>query len=72
MKEKKPKGKPKIKTQLQISCCLEEQDVEDALGEYVRQYDALCMDYLESICKKNGVYDALKNLRMRYGKYERR
>ncbi len=48
-----------------------EQDLEDALGIYVRQYDALDMDYLESICKKIGVSDSLQNLRMRYGKYER-
>ncbi|MCX9011338.1 MAG: hypothetical protein OIN66_09465 [Candidatus Methanoperedens sp.] len=49
-----------------------ERDVEDALGIYVRQHDALNMEYLESICKKIGVYDALGDLRKRYEKYERR
>lgn len=43
-----------------------EQDIEDALGIYVRQYDSLDREYLESICKKIGVYDALLDLRTRY------
>lgn len=47
-----------------------EQDLEDALGIYVRQYGTLDMEYLEGICKKTGVYDAFQCLRKRYEKYE--
>lgn len=46
-----------------------EQDFKDALGIFVRQYDALDVDYLEETAKKNGVYDELRDLRK---KYERR
>lgn len=46
-----------------------EQDLKDALGIFVRQYDALDVDYLEETAKKNGVYDELRDLRK---KYERR
>ena len=43
-----------------------EQDIKDALGIYVRQYDTLDMDYLEGTAKKIGVHDALRNLRKKY------
>lgn len=47
-----------------------EQDIKDALGIYTRQYDSLNMDYLESICKKIRVYDALLDLRKMFEKYK--
>ncbi len=40
-----------------------EQDVKDALGIYVRQYDNLNMEYLEKICKKMGVNNELQDLK---------
>ncbi|HLB72018.1 MAG: DUF6036 family nucleotidyltransferase [Candidatus Methanoperedens sp.] len=46
-----------------------EQDIKDALGILVRQYDVLDIDYLEKMAKKIGVHDSLKELR---NKYERR
>lgn len=46
-----------------------EHDIKDALGIYVRQYDNLDMKYLEEVCKKIGVFGALKNLRKRYEVY---
>lgn len=46
-----------------------EQDIKDALGIYVRQHEHLNMEYLEAVCKKTGVYDALEDLRKRYEKY---
>lgn len=47
-----------------------EQDIKDALGIYTRQYDSLNMEYLESICKKIRVYDALIDLRKIFEKYK--
>ena len=48
-----------------------EQDIKDALGILVRQYDVLDIDYLENTAKKIGVYDSLRELREKYesGKY---
>lgn len=43
-----------------------EQDIKDALGIFVRQYDSLDIEYLEATAKKIGVYDALENLRYKY------
>lgn len=43
-----------------------EQDLKDALGIFVRQYDSLDMDYLEDTAKKIGVYDSLRELREKY------
>ncbi len=43
-----------------------EQDITDALGIYVRQYDTLDIDYLENTTKKIGVHDALSDLRKKY------
>lgn len=43
-----------------------EQDIKDALGIYVRQYDVLNIEYLTDICKKIGVYNALLDLKKRY------
>ena len=45
-----------------------EQDIKDALGIFVRQYDSLDKDYLEETAKKIGVYDMLKELRKKYTK----
>jgi len=47
-----------------------EQDIKDALGIYTRQYDSLNMEYLESICKKIRVYDALLDLRKMFEKHK--
>lgn len=49
-----------------------EQDIKDALGIYTRQCDSLNMEYLESICKKIKVYDALLDLRKMFEKYKRK
>lgn len=43
-----------------------EQDIKDALGIYVRQYDTLDLDYLENTARRIGVYDALSDLREKY------
>ncbi|MDP2845465.1 MAG: hypothetical protein Q8N79_05245 [Candidatus Methanoperedens sp.] len=43
-----------------------EQDVKDALGILVRQYDVLDIGYLENTAKKIGVYDSLRELREKY------
>ncbi|MBU4223450.1 MAG: nucleotidyltransferase [Euryarchaeota archaeon] len=43
-----------------------EQDIKDALGILVRQYDTLDMDYLEKTTKGIGVNDALKDLKKKY------
>jgi hypothetical protein len=43
-----------------------EQDIKDALGILVRQYDALDIGYLENTAKKIGVYDSLRELREKY------
>jgi hypothetical protein len=43
-----------------------EQDIKDALGILVRQYDTLDMDYLEKTTKSIGVNDALKDLMKKY------
>jgi len=43
-----------------------EQDMKDALGILVRQYDTLDMDYLEKTTKSIGVNDALKDLKKKY------
>lgn len=43
-----------------------EQDIKDALGILVRQYDALDIDYLERTAKKIGVYDYLMELIEKY------
>lgn len=43
-----------------------EQDIRDSLGIYVRQHGHLNMEYLEAVCKKIGVHDALEDLRKRY------
>jgi len=43
-----------------------EQDIKDALGILVRQYDALDIVYLEDTAKKIGVYDSLMELREKY------
>lgn len=43
-----------------------EQDVKDALGILVRQYDVLDIVYLENTAKKIGVYDSLRELREKY------
>ena len=43
-----------------------EQDIMDALGIYIRQYDALNMDYLENTTKNIGVQDGLEDLRKKY------
>lgn len=43
-----------------------EQDIKDALGIFVRQYDSLDIEYLEATAKKIGVYDALMDLRYKY------
>ncbi len=43
-----------------------DQDIKDALGIYVRQYDTLDMDYLKKTAKRIGVYDALDDLRKKY------
>lgn len=43
-----------------------EQDIKDALGIFVRQYDTLDIEYLEATAKKIGVYDALVDLRYKY------
>jgi len=43
-----------------------EQDIKDALGIYVRQYETLNMDYLENTAKRIGVLQALKELRKKY------
>lgn len=43
-----------------------EQDVKDALGILIRQYDALDIDYLDKTAKKIGVYDSLRDLREKY------
>ncbi len=47
-----------------------EQDIKDALGIYTRQYNSLNMEYLDSICKKIRVYDALLDLRKMFEKYK--
>jgi hypothetical protein len=47
-----------------------EQDIKDALGIYIRQYNSLKMEYLERISKKIGVYDGLLDLKKMYKKYE--
>jgi len=46
-----------------------EQDLNDAQGIYVRQYDVLDMEYLENVCEKLGVRDALYDLRRNYENY---
>lgn len=43
-----------------------EQDIKDALGILVRQYDTLDMDYLEKTTKSIGVNDILKDLKKKY------
>ncbi len=43
-----------------------EQDIKDALGIYVRQYNVLNMEYLTDVCKKIGVYNTLLDLKKRY------
>lgn len=43
-----------------------EQDILDALGIYVRQYDILDMGYLENTTKRIGVLQALKDLNKKY------
>jgi hypothetical protein len=43
-----------------------EQDIKDALGILVRQYDTIDMDYLEKTTKFIGVNDALKDLKKKY------
>lgn len=45
-----------------------EQDLKDALGIFVRQYDSLDMDYLEDTAKKIGVSEALRDLGKKYEK----
>jgi hypothetical protein len=45
-----------------------EQDIKDALGIFVRQYDSLDKDYLEETAKKIGVYDELRELSKKYAK----
>ena len=45
-----------------------EQDIKDALGIFVRQYDSLDKEYLEENAKKIGVYDELRELRKKYAK----
>lgn len=39
-----------------------EQDINDALGIYVRQKQKLDMNYLEALCLRLGVQEELKNL----------
>jgi len=48
-----------------------EQDVNDAQGIYARQYDVLDMEYLENVCEKLGVRDALFDLKKKYEIYEK-
>ena len=43
-----------------------EQDIKDALGIYVRQYETLNMDYLENTAKRIGVIRGLKDLNKKY------
>jgi hypothetical protein len=43
-----------------------EQDIKDALGILVRQYDYLDIVYLENTAKKIGVYDSFRELREKY------
>ncbi len=43
-----------------------EQDIKDALGILVREYDTLDMDYLEKTTKSIGVNDILKDLKKKY------
>lgn len=43
-----------------------EQDIKDALGILVRQYDVLDIVYLEKTTKNIGVYESLKELREKY------
>jgi len=43
-----------------------EQDIKDALGIYVRQYETLDMDYLENTAKRIGVLQGLKDLMKKY------
>jgi len=45
-----------------------EQDIKDALGILVRQYDSLDKVYLEETAKKIGVYDMLRELNKKYAK----
>ncbi len=47
-----------------------EQDIKDALGIFVRQYNILNMGYLTDICKKIGVYNILLDLKKRYEAYK--
>lgn len=39
-----------------------EQDINDALGIYVRQKPRLDMNYLDTLCMRLGVHEELKNL----------
>lgn len=43
-----------------------EQDIKDALGILVRQYDSLDIVYLEKTAKNIGVYESLRELREKY------
>ena len=43
-----------------------EQDINDALGVYVRQYELLDMDYLENTAKRIGIIQGLKDLNKEY------
>ncbi|MCG2735659.1 MAG: hypothetical protein L6282_04625, partial [Candidatus Methanoperedenaceae archaeon] len=43
-----------------------EQDIKDALGIYVRQYETLDMNYLENTAKRIGVLQGLKDLNKKY------
>jgi len=43
-----------------------EQDLKDAIGIFIRQYESLDLDYLEKTAKRIGVNNLLKDLRKKY------